>query len=488
MTAFSFELDLPPGINSDDTTFAGSGRWAEGNNVRFYEGRPQTIERFDEERSGFGGAVRSIYIYRTPSGSIARFYGTSTKLWVSTGPSPQEITPVPAPSGVESWSFQSWGSTMLISPTGGSLYAKTFPFGASAAAIIATAPAVITKLLVDPVRRQAIAFGCNEELSGTFNGRCIRGCNFEDYTNWTSTTSNNAFEDILGGTGSIVGAEFVGDYVGVWTDDALYLGEFVGDYGQTYRWSLVATGCGLANPAAITTVDGVAYWVGKDLRLRRWAPGGLPEVIPCPISRDIRANAYGLASGKAKVGLNRRYNEIWTFYQDMRDGSGGSAPTENSRYFAYSISESAAAQRHVWFQGQLARTAIHDCIHLNAMVTGDSSGTTWTHTDDFTTNTSSVSSYIQSADQYVDRGRLRVMVQRVKPDFESQGGNVSLTLYMRSYPQGSAVTKGPYTLAPGAEKVDFRAGGKLVAAGFAATTGAFRLGRPVFEGVTEGSR
>ena len=43
MAEFSFELDLPPGINSDDTTFAAAGRWVDGNNVRFRGGKPEAI-------------------------------------------------------------------------------------------------------------------------------------------------------------------------------------------------------------------------------------------------------------------------------------------------------------------------------------------------------------------------------------------------------------------------------------------------------------
>jgi hypothetical protein len=36
-------LELPPGLVSDDTSFAAAGRYEDGSNVRFWRGAPQTI-------------------------------------------------------------------------------------------------------------------------------------------------------------------------------------------------------------------------------------------------------------------------------------------------------------------------------------------------------------------------------------------------------------------------------------------------------------
>ena len=71
-----------------------------------------------------------------------------------------------------------------------------------------------------------MAFGCNEEASGVFNPRCIRFSDIEDPTDWTSTATNNADEFILQGSGIIVGAQLVGDYIFVWTNNEMYLGTY----------------------------------------------------------------------------------------------------------------------------------------------------------------------------------------------------------------------------------------------------------------------
>src|SRR5713226_5274350 len=74
--------------------------------------------------------------------------------------------------------------------------------------------------------RQVMALGCNEEISGVFNPRCIRFSDIENPTVWTSSVTNNAGEFILQGSGQIVGAQLIGNYVFVWTDNELYLGTY----------------------------------------------------------------------------------------------------------------------------------------------------------------------------------------------------------------------------------------------------------------------
>jgi hypothetical protein len=83
------------------------------------------------------------------------------------------------------------------------------------------------------------------------------------------------------------------------------------------------------------------------------------------------------------------------------------------------------------------------------------------------------------------------MIRGIYPDFEYQDADVSLTLYTRNFPQGAETTKGPYTLATGADRKDFRVSGKIAAARFSTASGAtpgFRLGKPVFDAVPLGER
>ena len=131
------------------------------------------------------------------------------------------------------WSLGNWGGFLLANPRHGTIYVwdSTAPGRATA---IPGAPANVTYMLSMP-QRQVIALGCNEEVSGVWNPLCIRWCDIEDYTDWTSTPQNNAGEWILESGGRIVCGRVIGDYALVWTTDGLFLGTYVGAPGQTWE-------------------------------------------------------------------------------------------------------------------------------------------------------------------------------------------------------------------------------------------------------------
>src|SRR5207253_11516396 len=109
-------------------------------------------------------------------------------------------------------------------------------------------------------QRQVMAFGCNEEISGDVNPLCIRFSDIENPEDWTTTPTNNAGEVILKGGGRLVGARAVGPYILAWTDNALYMGTFVGDPSQTWRFDQIGRNCGLMGPNAAVVVGQTAYW------------------------------------------------------------------------------------------------------------------------------------------------------------------------------------------------------------------------------------
>lgn len=493
-----FELDIPPGLDSDDTTFGAKGRWADGSNVRFRNGRPETIGRV-VRILGSGAittvpGVNSLFAFlrsTTPTPYIVG--GGQSALYSSAGVTTgfTDITPVGVTNAAY-WTFDTWGDTLLASPSFEGLYTSD---GSTTGALVTQAPASITYFLTTN-ERQVLALGCNEESSGTFNPMCIRGSDLEDYTSWTTSPTNNAFEHILEGEGKIVAGYRIGAYVAVWTNAALYLGQFIGDPSQTYRFDLVSGGCGLAGPGAAAIANGVAYWMSPDHRFWRWAPGALPEQIPCPIGLDLQANISAGNSRadvfKTKAARNAAFGEVWWFYPDTRDGGA-------SRYVALNIVDGT------WFRGILNRLAVFhgDFLYNPAATSGvrawrplisadGSTGAIYSHEVETFGGSgdgvASVDCYIQSADQYLNSGRLRMMISRATPDFETQTGDVSLTLYMRDRPQSTAVTKGPYTLSATTTKSDFRASGMIMSAKFSSSGQQWRLGKPTFDIVSMGGR
>lgn len=498
----------PPGIVSDDTTFATKGRWADGNNMRPWRGSMQTIGGWNMLTSGLSGVCRNVLAWSDNAGSLNIAFGTHTKLYVRLNGVDNDITPTSGFSaGSEhgaggpgygagtygsgpygegdvsdyfplTWSLSNWGENLLASPRNQSLFAwENNP--ASKATLVANAPDNISFMLV--ARRQVIALGCNEELSGDFNPLCIRGSDFEDYTDWTTTAANNAFEYILNGSGRIVAGAAIGDYIAVWTDNGLYLGQDVGSTTVAYRFDRVAESCGLIGPNAVKVLNQTAYWITPDYQFYVWQPGSQPQLMPCPIRSDFKDNVSPTQFEKICATSVGQYGEVWWFYPDSRDG------IENSRYIAVST----AGQTLEWFKGRVARSACTDAgpARYPLFVTPD--GYAYWHEEGQTANGGVLDWSITSADQYIDEAGRFMMIRGIWGDFENQLGPVSLSLTLRKYPQAATTySKGPYSLTVGQDKRDFMASCRVISATFSGNSSpAFvRFGKPSFDLVVTGSQ
>lgn len=494
-------LDLPPGINSDDTTFSGSGGWSDGSNARFWMGKPQTIGPWEELLSGLDGVCRNIHAWMSTNGTLIVALGTNTKLYVYMNSEVYDITPVGLVAGAEdstgggsgygaggygegtwsdpalvfyarTWSFDNYGEWLMANPRGGTIYKWEGDPGTPAAALT-NAPANVTFMMVTP-ERQILALGCNEETSGDFNQLCIRGSDIEDITDWTTGTSDNVFEHILDGSGWIVAGGLMAERVAVWTSQSVYLGTFLGQPGQAYRFDRVGDNCGLVAVNAVQIDGQTAFWVGTEYDFHAWSPGGVPNTIPCPISADFKANVVRAQRAKIAAAPLSQFSELWWYYPDARDG------TENSRYLALGTKEGSG-----WFRGIMARTAAIDAGTIAYPLRATADGFVYSH--EIPTGGEEPDWFLKFADQSVEEGGRRMLLRKIEPDFKSQANDIALTLEVRSYPQAIPTEVGPYALAPGALKVDLRAAGRIVAGTFEGT-GFMRMGKPVFDTVPMGRR
>lgn len=461
----------PPGINSDDTTFAAEGRWADCNNVRFRMGKPETIGGYYAPGATATADITSMYV----ASATSIVLGCKGVLNAGSVTSVSDVSPVGlgANEGSQGWTFGTFGTSVMCCPTFGTIYEYT---GSGVATAVTNAPADVVAMLVTP-QRQILAFGCNEEISGTFNQRCIRGCDIEDSTDWTTAATNNAFEDILDDTGVINGADLVGDYIAVWTNTSLFMGTFLGDPSQTYRWERIDGAPGLLSLRAKVVVEGRAYWVTENGVWMTWAPGSPVTSVPCPIGFEFRNYLSELRAGAF---FNEPFREIWLLYDDTRD-----AGTDCSRYIAFNIDDGT------WFKGILARsagasnpnsTSGADALpRTNVLMTGSGSDRNVYYHEYSFTNVPAW--HITSADQYIDEGQKRVEINEIWPDFETQSASVTLTITTRDFPQSATTTTDTYTLAAGNEYTSLFSAGRLASVKFSsASTGCFmRLGKPVFD-------
>lgn len=389
-----------------------------------------------------------------------------------------------APSSTEfyprTWSMAAWGANLIANWRGGPICGWENDTGTRAAPLL-NSPQRVTACLVSDTD-QVFALGCNEEVSGVFNARCIRHSNVRDNTVWNTASDTTAREYVLPGGGEIITGRLIGSAIAVWTTHALFIGSYVGSLDQPWRFDQIATRCGVIGPNAVVVVGSQAFWLGPDLQFYSYALGGSVQPVDCPIRNDMADNMAPSQGDKVVASSTTSFLEIRFDYPDVRDG------VENSRYVTLIISGQDAG---AWARGQgaWARTAYVDAGPAPYPVSADASGRAlWQergHSDDG----AALSGFLESTDNYLDESRTS-LIQGIWPDIAGQVGPVWISIISRFKPQATSVTKGPVSLAPGQGKADIRANGRLHRVRYDFNSAPFkaRWGRLVFDVTLTGGR
>ncbi|HET6970824.1 MAG TPA: hypothetical protein VFH92_06855 [Phenylobacterium sp.] len=499
-------LELPPGLNGDDTSYAGGGRWADGSNVRFRLGRAETIGGWERlMNSPLTGVCRAIFPWTDNAGVLNVAFGSHSKLQLWRGGALFDITPasgfaVGAIDGAGSagygtggygvggyglssasdyfpltWSFGAWGQQLLASARNQTIFAWTNNTAQPAQAL-ANAPANVTHMLVAPLDGgyQVFALGCNEEVSGVFNPLCIRHSSIRNNTEWsTSASGSTSREYVLTGGGRIVAGRMCGPNMLVWTGDALFLGTFVGALNQPWRFERVGRNCGLIGPNAAVVVGQTAFWASPDRQFYSYSPGGQPQPITCPIRGDFAEQLAASQGDKVVASSNAEFAEVRFDYPDRRDGY------ENSRFIAVAVDGPDAG---AWHRGIMGRTAFVDAGPSAYPIGVAFDGSAFLHEKGHSADGTNFAWFVETADTYLDPERT-LLVRSVWPDFKDQLGPVTVTLTGRMHPQDSDQPPTSAAMAPGDAKADLLASGRLFRvrfAGASAPTGC-RVGKPVFD-------
>ena len=459
----------PPGMVSDDTVFAAPGRWRRGSWVRFWENNWQLKGGWERLLlDNLGGVCRTVFGWqdRTEFTAIAFGLHNGLKYWQSG--TFADITPAEFVAGQIdgtggagygtgaygvgnysepstdsyfplTWALASWGGDLIANPRGQTIFSYTV--GDPLAVPLANAPARVNYMVVTP-SRQVLAFGCNQSADGVFNPLCIRWSDIEDNTAWTETTANNAGEWILESGGRIVCARVIGEYVLVWTTVSLFLGTFIGDPGQTWRFERVGANCGAIGPNAPVVSSQNSAWIAPDGQLWTYSLGALPVILDCPIRSMFIDNISQGQADKIVGATVSTFAEVTWFYPDSRDGS------ENSR--AITVGKGG------WYPDLIARSAFVDTGPMVNPVGCSPDGFAYWHEKGRTADGGALKGWIESTDFYVGGADGGLMVNGIWPDIKDQVGVVQLSIFGRQYPQATERTFGPWALTPGLSQKSFR--------------------------------
>jgi hypothetical protein len=348
------------------------------------------------------------------------------------------------------------------------------------AAPLANAPAICDFMLIVP-QRQVMALACTVD-GGSYDPLNIRWSDIEAPTVWTDSPSNNAGSYVLAGGGRIVSGVVLGDYVVIWTDSGMYLGTFVGDPGETWRFTQLGRNCGIIGPHAFAVGAGNAQtvmWISPDVQFWSYSLGGAPATVDCPIRKELADN-LALGQNDKIIGATiTGFQEVKWFYADARDGTG------------LEVSRDIALSKNGWCHGQLARTAFVDAPPGVPTPVGVSyGGNIYWHESGNSADGQPLTGFIESTDFYVHEAEDALLINGLWPNFKDQVGPVSLTVYAREYPQATERTHGPYVLAPGQSKKSFRLSGRILRVrwDFSSVPAYVRAGKQEFDASPIGGR
>lgn len=333
------------------------------------------------------------------------------------------------------------------------LYSKAYP--------ITTAPTRVDQAFVDP-RGVIVAVGCTQ-TDGTYAANAVRNCDVNNAALWIPDTDNVASELLLrGGGGQLMAGCATRQQSLVWGDDGMFSLQWLGQAGAAFTPNLLATNCGLlsrhsfvkANAFVLFASNTRDFWIFEGVNDNTQ---GLPKKIPSPLRDDFFDNFDFEQALKCHGGLNPAWTEAWFWSPDTRDVSGGAAG-ECSRYVAFNWVENA------WHCGSLARTSWIPSGVVDEPLAFEPAASNKTliykHETGKTAAGSALGAWLKTSDLDIEDGDKLGTVTAIVPDFAQQSGNIDFTIYSKPFPNGSTITKGPYTATPTTQRLPVRVLGR----------------------------
>ena len=450
-----------------------------------------------------GAATINPYIQIGPTTQTVG-YGWGTYLWGDStwGTERSTSNVILAPGN---WSLDNFGEVLVATIFNG----KTFTWDAGASnprAVRASQsttnfnttnnPTATRITIVSDRDRHLFHLGTETTIGNpsTQDPMFVRFSNQEDLNTYAPTATNTAGTFRLD-TGNEIRAAIQGkDYIFVTTDLAAYVIQFVGP-PFTFSVRQVGTNCGCIGQHAMSYANGAVWWMSGEGGF--FVYDGTVKSLPCLVEDFVYStdgDNLGLNYNAADViysAPNSLYTEINWFYP--KAGS-----TQIDRCVTYNYSE------NVFTTSSLDRTTYQDqgVFQLPYATDYDDSATPVFSVISGITNkygasiyyaheigddqvnssgTTSIDAFIQSGDyditsrksalgqstgivDYRGDGEFFMSVKRFIPDFKYLRGDATVTLFVSSYPDDTAVSSplGPFTITNSTDKVDTRARGRLV--------------------------
>lgn len=285
--------------------------------------------------------------------------------------------------------------------------------------------------------------------NGVYNPKAVRWTPPGDSATWLSSSSNLAGENSDFGAATRVMAVLPANNSNiVFTNSGLSLMQFTGNTGDAFQFDAINGGAGLASPQACAADEGRVFWFASNNRFYIYQGGFSAQLLDCPFIREIEDNLNAANVDKISCKVNSKYSEITWLIPDTRDGK------EISRSYTFNWVENA------WYNDEQSHTFyIKSGVYNNEIGFGNDNYVYFTDLGK-SDNGNPLTTRILTGEYDTGDGHNLTYLRRFIPDFDDQVGSVELTIHYRMEARGAALSKGPFTISPTTNKVDFRINAK----------------------------
>jgi hypothetical protein len=495
-------IQLPPGLERNNTPYDTPGAWWDSNLVRWQSGSMMPVKGNTQlTTAALNTVVRKIHMWRDNNNARKLLIGTNSKLYTDssyTDITPTGFTPFSStlaasygaglygkgvygktgttPSTLTTtysfWTFGNWGEDVILTATSdGRLFYYTSSTPTVAPTVITAAPTSNNAVLVTD-ERHVMAIG---QGGGGGSSRRVAWSSREDYTDWnfSSTTNTAGFQDLPGRTPLLKGVK-VREGVLIFSMTDAFLAQYVGT-PYIYGFQNLGT-TQMLHPDGVATFGGKAVWLTRN-GFQIYS-GGFIQPLDCPILNDIFAEmdpSYG--PFRIHASHNGVFPEVWFFYPTTSN-------VEANRYVIWNY------QENWWARGFMSRSAMAPAEVFTYPIMGASNGHVYQHETGYTDNgTSRVGQiYVESGALGLGDGDQTLHVQSMLPGTGHGYSNLSVNFYSQFTPEGAETTFGPYTMRSNGY-MDTRVSGRETRIRFAASQDAdWSIGKLRFDVLPGGQR
>ena len=452
-------VQLPPGLERNNTPYDTPGRWWDMNLVRWQSGTIVPVGGWTRATStALDSAVRKIHVWRDNNNTRNVLVGTDNKLYTDQG-AYTDITPTgfvplsnigidggygtfdygketygtprsgPSPvfSPYATWSFANWGEDVIFTANSdGRLYYYDVTNATTAPSIISGAVNGVTSVLVTD-ERHVMAIG----YSGS--QRAVAWSSREDYTDWNFSSAINTagFQELTTRSPLVSGVK-VKEGVLVFSYSDVFLAQYVGA-PFVYGFQRISD-TSMLHPASVATFNGKAVWLSRNgFQLYN---GGFVQPLDCPLLNDILGEMDPTYGAFRLHGCHHGlFPEVWWFFATTGN-------TEANKYLIWNYSE------NYWAWGDLTRSAMSPAEIFKFPYMGSPDGNMYQHEDGATAAGVSRAGtiFIESGALGIGNGDQFFEVTQMLPATGTGTSNLGVTFYSRNAPEGAERTFGPYTM------------------------------------------